>query len=477
MKKTNQYISLLLAVLMTVGLSSCIKEDYAVSSDETATVNLMFTTRADLNQDGVDEDARIHEGIKTLRVILVQNGKVIVNHKAEGLDKGDAPVLSQTITFWQIPKAQSTFYAVANEESVEGLRNKLAAYTPESDFNPLDDQELRGEIITVQTGTIPGAADDIATNGLPIAGIYSEDLSDVEDGHILRIPITRAVAKMELTLTNNTGAPFRLDEVAMGSFFPNMTYLFPGKTLPEGVTYVAHTFETNATLDEGATKTFCFYFYESHAGENAYTIQLNDGSEYGATPILVEPEEEGEQATPLTSVERNTCVRVKGTIESKAWTLLANVLPWQHEEVSFDFDDTMSYTSEGWKKGTYRSKEVNNIRLFNDQRAAELNFTITAPSSLVRWTAELLEEGDGHYFEFEGPSSGEVFIGDATSAPTQTIKVRVINPDDEDYHEATLRVVATLLNGESYELDLTGEGGTAPGTAETINRYTLIQAR
>lgn len=477
MKKTNQYISLLLAVLMTVGLSSCIKEDYAVSSDETATVNLMFTTRADLNQDGVDEDARIHEGIKTLRVILVQNGKVIVNHKAKGLDKGDAPVLSQTITFWQIPKAQSTFYAVANEESVEGLGNKLAAYTPESAFNPSDDQELRGEIITVQTGTIPGAADDIATNGLPIAGIYSEDLSNVEDGHILRIPITRAVAKMELTLTNNTGASFQLDQVAMGSFFPNMTYLFPGNALPESVTYAAYTFKTNATLDEGATKTFCFYFYESNAGENAYTIQLNNGSEYGATPILVEPEEEGGQPTPLTSVERNTCVRVKGIIESKAWTLLANVLPWQHEEVSFDFDDTMSYTSEGWKEGTYRSKEGNNIRLFNDQRAAELNFTITAPSSLVRWTAELLEEGDGHYFEFDGPSSGEVFIGDATSAPMQAIKVRVINPDDEDYHEATLRVVATLLNGESYELDLTGKSGTASGTVETINRYTLIQAR
>lgn len=476
MKKTNQYISLLLAVLMTVGLSSCIKEDYAVSSDETATVNLMFTTRADLNQDGVDEDARIYEGIKTLRVILVQNGKVIVNHKAKGLDKGDAPVLSQTITFWQIPKAQSTFYAVANEESVEGLGNMLAAYTPESAFNTSDDKELRGEIITVQTGTIPGAADDIATNGLPIAGIYSEDLSNVEDGHILRIPITRAVAKMELTLTNNTGALFQLDQVAMGSFFPNMTYLFPGKALPEGVAYADHTFETNATLAEGATETFCFYFYESNAGESAYTIQLNDGSEYGATPILVEPEVEGGQATPLTSVERNTCVRVKGTIESKAWTLLANVLPWQHEEVSFDFDDTMSYTSEGWKKDTYLLKDGNNIRLSN-RMAAELNFTITAPSSLVRWTAELLEEGDGHYFEFEGPSSGEVFIGDATSAPTQTIKVRVINPDDEDYHEATLRVVATLLNGESYELDLTGEGGTAPGTAETINRYTLIQAR
>lgn len=474
MKKTNRYISLLLALVFAAGLSSCIKEDYADSTkNDKATVSLVFDTRAP-GVDGQTVQAGLNEGIKTLRVIIVDSESSTVNvNKLYDYSAEAGPVEVKTLTIMNLPEGQKDFYVIANEGSVGMNDIDLNAWQEKGTFNESDKNELLQAVIA---SGFPKTDAEIAELGLPIAGWQSENITGTED-QVIEIPITRAVAKMELTLTNNTGAPFQLDQVAMGNFFPNMTYLFPGNALPENVMYTAHTFETNAMLDEGATKTFCFYFYESNAGANAYTIQLNDGSEYGATPILVEPEEEGGQVTPLTSVERNTCVRVKGTIESKAWTLLANVLPWQHEEVSFDFDDTMSYTSEGWQEGTYHLKNGNNIRLFNNRTAAELNFTITAPSSLVRWTAELLEEGDGHYFEFDGPSSGEVFIGDATSAPTQTIKVRVINPDDEDYHEATLRVVATLLNGESYELDLTGEGGTAPGTAETINRYTLIQAR
>lgn len=473
MKKTNRYISLLLALVFAAGLSSCIKEDYADSTkNDKATVSLVFDTRAP-GVDGQTVQAGPNEGIKTLRVIIVDSESSTVNvNKLYDYSAEAGPVEVKTLTIMNLPVGQKDFYVIANEGSVGMNDIDLDTWQEKGTFNESDKNELLQAVIA---SGFPKTDAEIAEFGLPIAGWQSENITGTED-QVIEIPITRAVAKMELTLTNNTGAPFQLDQVAMGSFFPNMTYLFPGKALPEGVAYADHTFETNATLAEDATETFCFYFYESYAGADAYTIQLNNGSEYGATPILVEPEEEGGQATPLTSVERNTCVRVKGTIESKAWTLLANVLPWQHEEVSFDFDDTMSYTSEGWKEGTYLLKDGNNIRLSN-RMAAELNFTITAPSSLVRWTAELLEEGDGHYFEFDGSSSGEVFIGDATSAPMQTIKVRVINPDDEDYHEATLRVVATLLNGESYELDLTGEGGTAPGTAETINRYTLIQAR
>lgn len=473
MKKTNRYISLLLALVFAAGLSSCIKEDYADSTkNDKATVSLVFDTRAP-GVDGQTVQAGPNEGIKTLRVIIVDSESSTVNvNKFYDYSAEAGLVEVKTLTIMNLPVGQKDFYVIANEGSVEMNDIDLDAWQEKGTFDDSDKNELLQAVIA---SGFPKTDAEIAEFGLPIAGWQSENITGTED-QVIEIPITRAVAKMELTLTNNTGAPFQLDQVAMGSFFPNMTYLFPGKALPEGVAYADHPFETNATLAEDATETFCFYFYESYAGADAYTIQLNNGSEYGATPILVEPEEEGGQATPLTSVERNTCVRVKGTIESKAWTLLANVLPWQHEEVSFDFDDTMSYTSEGWKEGTYLLKDGNNIRLSN-RMAAELNFTITAPSSLVRWTAELLEEGDGHYFEFDGSSSGEVFIGDATSAPMQTIKVRVINPDDEDYHEATLRVVATLLNGESYELDLTGEGGTAPGTAETINRYTLIQAR
>ena len=337
MKKTIQHISLLLAVLLTAGLSSCIKDDYADTSKDTATVNLVFSTR---QVDVTDANARINEGIKTLRVILVQDGKVIENYKATGLGTGDTPLLSQTITFWQIPKAQSTFYAIANEESIDGLGTYLAGYSKGSDFGTDEDTELRGHVIVAQTGTIPGDADAIATNGLPIAGIQTADLTNATDNLTITIPITRAVAKMELTLTNATGEAFTLSQVTLGNFFPANTYLFPQQTpltLPDGATpYTGHTFTENATWNDGQTQTFTYYFYESNAGEDAYTIALNGGSDYAAAPIKVD-------GTPLASIARNTQLKVTGTIESLetevSLSLNVVVIPWDevtNPEITFD---------------------------------------------------------------------------------------------------------------------------------------------
>lgn len=334
MKKTKQYISLLLAAFMAAGLSSCIKEDYAGSDKDTATINLVFSTRADSDGDGIDEDARTNEGIKTLRVILVQGGQVIENYKATDLGADEDPLLSQTITFWQIPKAQSTFYAIANEESIDGLEAYLSSFDIGSDFGTDEANAMRAHVIEAQTGSIPGDAAAIAAEGLPIAGIHTEDLTAATDGQVITIPITRAVAKMELRLTNATGGDFKLNQVVLGSFFANSTYLFPQETaltLPGEVAYEGHTFQTNETLSDGASQTFHFYFYESNAGERVYTIALNDGADYTAAPIMLDED------MPLTSVARNTCLRVTGTIESALKPVVTDlqllVVPWTEKNI------------------------------------------------------------------------------------------------------------------------------------------------
>lgn len=335
MKKTKQYISLLLAAFMAAGLSSCIKEDYAGSDKDTATINLVFSTRADSDGDGIDEDARTNEGIKTLRVILVQGGQVIENYKATDLGADEDPLLSQTITFWQIPKAQSTFYAIANEESIDGLEAYLSSFDIGSDFGTDEANAMRAHVIEAQTGSIPGDAAAIAAEGLPIAGIHTEDLTAATDGQVITIPITRAVAKMELTLTNATGGDFKLSQVVLGSFFPDKTYLFPQAgqaiTLPGEVTYSDHTFTTNVTLADEEMRTFYFYFYESNAGGRAYTIALNADADYTAAPIMLNED------TPLASVARNTCLRVTGTIESALKPVVTDlqllVVPWTEKNI------------------------------------------------------------------------------------------------------------------------------------------------
>ena len=340
MKKTKQYISLLLAAFMAAGLSSCIKEDYAGASDETATVNLVFDTRADNDGDGLDDDALPGEGIKTLRVIIVDtdNNRVDVNELRDFSGETPQPVLQKTLTIMGLPVGNKDFYVIANEASV-GLIG-LDTPGPGDSFNEAEKSALLSTLIKDEQRTyFPSTDTEIEGNGLPIAGTVSAEITGAED-QTIEIPITRAVAKMELTLTNATGGDFELNQVVLGSFFANRTYLFPQETaltLPGEVAYEGHTFQTNETLSDGASQTFHFYFYESNAGKGAYTIALNDGADYAAAPIMLDED------TPLTSVARNTCLRVTGTIESKdvevSPIFRVVVVNWdtvENPEISFD---------------------------------------------------------------------------------------------------------------------------------------------
>lgn len=332
MKKTKQYISLLLAAFMAAGLSSCIKEDYAGASDETATVNLVFDTRAS-GQDGDKVQGEANEGIKTLRVIIVDTEKGIVDvNETRDFSSDGGDEFTKTLTIMGLPAGKKSFYIVANEESV-GL--ELNSSLPKGEINLSDTLQFLQTL--VESENFP--CTDIAAKGLPIAGTASANITGAED-QTIEIPITRAVAKMELTLTNATGGDFELNQVVLGSFFANSTYLFPQETaltLPGEVAYEGHRFQTNETLSDGASQTFHFYFYESNAKGRVYTIALNAGADYAAAPIMLDED------TPLTSVARNTCLRVTGTIESKdvevSPIFRVVVVNWdtvENPEISFD---------------------------------------------------------------------------------------------------------------------------------------------
>ncbi len=332
MKKTIQHISLLLAVLLTAGLSSCIKDDYADTSKDTATVNLVFDTRAS-GQDGSTVQGEAGEGIKTLRVIIVDTDKGIVdvNELRDFSNETPQPVLQKTLTILALPAGNKEFYVIANEASVglTGLDKPAAG----KDFGDTEKAALLGKVINDANRTyFPATAADIEAKGLPIAGMATKEITGTEDQDI-EIPITRAVAKMELTLTNNTGETFALNQITFGQFFADQTRLFPDQaTLTPG--YEAKSFNPNATLaasGEGQTQTFTYYFYESNAVEGAYTIALNGGSDYAAAPIMVD-------GTPLASIARNTQLKVTGTIESLLEPVVTNleivVIPWGEKEIT-----------------------------------------------------------------------------------------------------------------------------------------------
>ena len=330
MKKTIQHISLLLAVLLTAGLSSCIKDDYADTSKDTATVNLVFDTRQ-AGQDGTAQGEE-NENIKTLRVFITDaEGNVEIQAFKEYTENET----SVTLTFMGVSVGTKNFYVIANEASV-GLGEEQLG---ENVVTKIDDAFLN-RVITNPAGNayFPKMRNQINDLGLPITGMLENVAISKDSNNEIEIPITRAVAKVELTLTNATGKEFALNQISFGKFFADQTCLFPDQaTLTPG--YEAKSFNPSATLTasgDGQTQTFTYYFYESSAGEGAYTIALNGGSDYAAAPIMVD-------GTPLASIARNTQLKVTGTIESLetevSLSLKVVVMPWDevtNPDITFD---------------------------------------------------------------------------------------------------------------------------------------------
>lgn len=165
MKKTKQYISLLLAAFMAAGLSSCIKEDYAGASDETATVNLVFDTRANGDATApVDEN----EGIKTMRVYITdEQGNVEFNIYQEYTDDQ----AQRTLTILGVPVGTKNFYVIANEKSVGLGEAQLGGGA----VTQIDDEFLN-QVITNPDGNayFPKMRNQIGELGLPITGMKTD---------------------------------------------------------------------------------------------------------------------------------------------------------------------------------------------------------------------------------------------------------------------------------------------------------------
>lgn len=411
----------------------------------------------------VDEDnseVLANEGIKTIRLILVQNGKVVSNSKHSFTSPDGQTLLEQGIRIIGIKKAATDFYAVVNEEST-GVSFDTG-FAVGADFS---EDKFKQTVLVADDATFPPKT-DISENGLPMQGKASKSENELVDNVSVEIPVERVVARIDLNLVNNTGSTLDINNINFGNFFPSQTQL--GKFAPG--TYDTKTFAENVEIPATAgnnTHKFTYYLYESQAGAGNYTVSLNDGTEYPAVPILVD----GQQVTELL---RNHILSITGTVNSSGWELRCKVAPWQKDEVTIDFKNELSYTSLGWTDGTYFNEpEENWIQLYPDkEKPAELKFIIQTPSG-AEWRATL--EGDTDAFEFVGPNKGYA-VDSEGNIIEQTLKIRVTNPESEETHKATLRVFAYIGETKSYEMDLTIDGTSTGGDAP-VNHFTLIQSR
>lgn len=451
MKKLRRYLGAIGLLLLIGVVTSCIKDDIATTSDAD-----MVNITVNVGSRAADSEALTDEGIKTLRLILVQDGKVVSNSKHDFTTTEGQPLLEKGININGLKKAATNFYAVVNEESAEVSFDR--GFAVGANFS---EQDFMQTVLEAKEATFPKT--DISEKGLPMQGKASKSKDELVDNVSVEIPVERVVARIDLNLVNNTGSTLDINHINFGSFFPSQTQL--GEFAPG--TYAPKTFAESVKIPATAgnnTHKFTYYLYESQAGAGYYTVSLNDEKEYPAVPILVG----GQQVTELL---RSHILSITGTVNSSGWELTCEVNPWEKEDIDLSFEDNLSYSQGNWTSGTFIEILDNNIVHLSPDKTAELTFTIQTPSG-AKWRASL--EGDVNAFEFEGPNEGIAGIKDENgNVPVQTIKLKVKDPEFQGRYEAQLHVFA-YIGSKGYELDLTKGGNTSTGP---VNYFTILQAQ
>jgi len=175
MKNIRQYLGLTLLMFAVMAMSSCIKENLSeTNKSETATVTLRVNeSRSDLTSPAED-----NEGIKTLRVIVVDKKTNLIEFNFKQDYRNEAnPLTEKTITFMGMTTGEKDFYVVANEESIGWDGSTLTVgEEPESGFLTKVLENVRNYF--------PKARRDIGTDGLPITGYLNttieEDIKDFD---------------------------------------------------------------------------------------------------------------------------------------------------------------------------------------------------------------------------------------------------------------------------------------------------------
>lgn len=450
MKKLGRYLGAIGLLLLIGVATSCIKDDIATTETGTANITVNISSRSG-EVDNDNSEVLANEDIKTIRLILVQNGKVVSNSKHSFTVPDGQKLLEQGIRIVGVNKAATDFYAVVNEANV----NKNF----ESDFKvgTTFDGPAFSQVQLIAYSSFNSA------NGLPMVGC--ETKPSLSDGDEVMIKVTRAVARIDLNINNKTGADLNVSKVSFGEFFPTSGFLFSQSDA--SVQYTKKDFVESETIENEKSNVFTYYLYESCSNEEGvYKVGLNDSPEFPLTQIY-----DAVSKTPIKEIKRNTILKINAIANASGWELQCEVAPWDVEEYNQEFSNTLVYSSDGWKPGTIAARDENVIQLIPDTEA-ELQFMLESPNT-VSWVAVLDDNQNFTLLTPEGKNE-DIFGVDADGKPIayqQSIKIS-LPPDGERNVQTTLHVYA-IVRGNQYEIDLTDDRDhTGPGEGE-VNRFII----
>lgn len=312
MKNLRKYLGLILFLFLAGIMNSCMKDDLSkADSEDTATVTLHIND----SRNGGTSPVEAGEGIKTLRVIVLDaDNKVEFNYKQSFGNETD-PQTEKTVTFLGMTTGIKKFYVVANEESL-GLNDAdyLAKGTPVTN-------DLFNKVITnTEESYFPKLKNEITS--LPITGYEEVDITTKTENII--IETYHAVAKIVFKVKNTSSEDITLTGFSLGEFFADRTYLFPSATGQlTGVNYAPFVGTVNRTFTAGAAEAeyFTCYLYETPEDRKSYfTVKLL--SDLGLE----------EKAVTISDyvVKRNTVINIVATISKETSVIVPNIdLEWQ----------------------------------------------------------------------------------------------------------------------------------------------------
>ena len=312
--------------LLVLGASVVLGSCQRGGDEDTAQVTLRLATRAATVTDQYGNLG--DEGIKTLQIFLYRNegGTYTFYRKDDVVENITAGAKTVTVELDDIKLGWYRFYVVANGESV-GL---------ESIDENLPENNLKGMVI--DNDYFPKKKSEIATNGLPMAGFTDVKVNNKSVS--ATIDLHRAVAKLDITLTNETGTPLTVNEINFGAFGANKAFLFKQESgdVPSEATYKTFNFPNLDTpIADGEEENFVFYVYPSNASSN-YTIGLDavlgENSEtYPPVPLL------DADGSELTEMPRNTLYKINAVVDVDAIRFRGiTVEPWGESHTGGDIN-------------------------------------------------------------------------------------------------------------------------------------------
>lgn len=314
MKNLRKYLGLTLFLFLAGIMNSCIKDDLSrADSEDTATVTLCIND----SRSGETSPVEAGEGIKTLRVIVLDaENEVEFNYKQSFGNETD-PQTEKTVTFLGMTTGAKKFYVVANEESLDLTDDDYPAKGTTTDPNNL----LNKVITDAGRSHFPKLKNEITS--LPITGYKEVEIT--ADTKNLTIETYHAVAKIVFKVKNTSSEDITLTGFSLGQFFADQTYLFPSATGQlTGVNYATFDGTVEDTFDAGAAEAveyFTCYLYETPEDKkNYFTVMLL--SDLGL-----------EEKTVTISdyvVKRNTVINIVATISKETSVIVPNIdLEWQ----------------------------------------------------------------------------------------------------------------------------------------------------